>query len=164
MQRREARALRRARGATTLAVDVAADGVRLPLSRQRLRRLAQDVLRRESVRHAILSFAFVDTKTMVSLNRRVFGHRRPTDVITLSFRSPNDRAPVVADVYVAPEVVRRNADAAGVAAREELARVVVHGVLHALGMTHPEGDRRERSAMWRRQERLLATAKRDGLW
>jgi probable rRNA maturation factor len=42
--------------------------------------------------------------------------------------------------------------------REELARLVVHGTLHVLGYVHPEGGTRTESAMWKRQERLLARA------
>ena len=38
---------------------------------------------------------------------------------------------------------------------EEIARLVVHGVLHTLGYDHPENEGREASDMWRRQERLL---------
>jgi probable rRNA maturation factor len=155
--------LRRTRAAG-LAVDVALEGVRLPLSRERVRRIAQHALRREGVRDAIVSFAFVTARAIAALNRRVLRHTGPTDVITLAFHPAGKGAPLVADVYVAPEVVRRNAAAAGVTAREELARVVVHAVLHALGARHPEGEARERSAMWRRQERTLAAAKRDGLW
>jgi probable rRNA maturation factor len=101
---------------------------------------------------------------MTLLNRRVFGRGRPTDVIALAFRRPGPGAPVIGDIYVAPDVVKRNAGAAGIAAREEFARVVVHGALHALGMMHPDGEGRERSALWRRQERILAAARRDGLW
>ena len=39
--------------------------------------------------------------------------------------------------------------------REEVARLVVHGILHVLGYDHPEDETRETSDMWRRQERLL---------
>jgi probable rRNA maturation factor len=42
--------------------------------------------------------------------------------------------------------------------REELLRLVVHGVLHVLGHDHPEDDARYTSPMWRRQERLLRSA------
>jgi ssRNA-specific RNase YbeY (16S rRNA maturation enzyme) len=39
---------------------------------------------------------------------------------------------------------------------------VVHGTLHVLGYDHPDGEERTASAMWQRQERLLASALRDG--
>lgn len=64
--------------------------------------------------------------------------------------------PVVGDIYICPDVVRNNAERFKVGIREELARVVVHGTLHALGYEHPDGDERTGSDMWRRQERILA--------
>jgi len=44
----------------------------------------------------------------------------------------------------------------GIPVREELRRLVVHGVLHVTGHDHPAGPPRVRSPMWRRQERYLA--------
>jgi probable rRNA maturation factor len=64
--------------------------------------------------------------------------------------------PVVGDVYIAPDVARASARENGISVREELARLVVHGTLHVLGYDHPEDDTRTRSAMWKRQERLVA--------
>ena len=66
------------------------------------------------------------------------------------------------DVYIAPEVARRNAREHGCGLREETARLVVHGVLHVLGHDHPDGEERTDSTMWRRQERLLARAREAG--
>ena len=59
-------------------------------------------------------------------------------------------------MYISPEVARENAARHGCGLREEIARLVVHGVLHALGREHPEGDDRTASPMWARQEQLLA--------
>ena len=53
------------------------------------------------------------------------------------------------------------ATAAGVAERDELLRLVVHGVLHALGYEHPEGATRTLSTMWRVQERHLRRLSED---
>ena len=64
---------------------------------------------------------------------------------------------MVGDVYIAPDVARRNAREQGAGVREELMRLVVHGVLHVLGHDHPEDDSRYASPMWQRQERLLRT-------
>jgi probable rRNA maturation factor len=64
---------------------------------------------------------------------------------------------LVGDIYIAPEVARRNALSFGVPQREEVARLVVHGVLHVAGYDHPEGAARIESPMWRRQEQLLHT-------
>ncbi|MGH7669133.1 MAG: rRNA maturation RNAse YbeY [Gemmatimonadaceae bacterium] len=45
--------------------------------------------------------------------------------------------------------------------REELVRLVVHGTLHVLGYDHPDDASRLQSAMWKRQERLVALVLRS---
>ncbi|HKG94085.1 MAG TPA: rRNA maturation RNase YbeY, partial [Gemmatimonadaceae bacterium] len=114
------------------------------------------VLRAERVRQAMLSIALVSRREIARLNRAHLGHAGPTDVISFAHRATADGGPVVGDVYIAPEVARENARAHRVGVREEVARLVVHGVLHVLGYEHPERDGRTASAMWRRQERYVS--------
>ena len=102
--------------------------------------------------------------TIAAMNREHLGHTGETDVITFALGRPTVSAPLVGDIYVAPDVVREQAKRWRVPAREELARVVVHGVMHAIGHHHPDGDGREASPMWKRQERWLAAARKEGVW
>jgi probable rRNA maturation factor len=140
----------------TLSVDVALDGVRSPVSRIRVADIAREVLRAEGVRNALLSVALVSTPRMRALNRTHLERSGATDVIAFGFARVGTKGPVVGDVYIAPDVARASARENGVPVREELARLVVHGTLHVLGYDHPEDDTRTRSAMWRRQEQLVA--------
>jgi probable rRNA maturation factor len=140
----------------SLVVDVATEGVRVPVARERVAEIARAVLRAEKVKHAMLSIAFVTPRRIAALNREHLGHRGPTDVISFHFQRATGDDPVVGDVYVCPDVARESAAAHGVGVRHELTRLVVHGTLHVLGHDHPEGEEREQSAMWRRQERLVA--------
>jgi probable rRNA maturation factor len=139
-------------------VDVSAETVGVPVARARVARVAERVLRAEGVRHAMLSVAFVSEREIASLNWRHLRHRGPTDVISFGFVPARKGGPVVGDVYIAPQVARRNALEHGRGIREETLRLVVHGVLHVLGYDHPEDESRYRSPMWRRQERLLRSA------
>jgi rRNA maturation RNase YbeY len=142
-----------------LLVVVSAAGVRAPVAVAPLEAIARAVLRAERVRHAMLSVALVSRARIVALNAAHLGRRAATDVIAFGF-SRDPRGPVIGDVYLAPEVARLNARRLGVPVREEILRLVVHGVLHVLGYDHPDGPARERSPMWRRQEALLARALR----
>lgn len=139
----------------THVVDVGAQGVRLPLARQRVVEIANTVLRRERIRAAQLSITFVDKRRIASLNRRHLNHRGATDVISFALSPASTRAPLVGDIYIAPEVARRNAQENRITQREELTRLVVHGVLHVIGFDHPAGDGRRASPMWKRQEVLV---------
>lgn len=150
----------------TLAVTVGAEVPRVALGRSHVQHLARDVLRAEGVRHALVSIAFVTPRTIARLNRAHLGHRGATDVIAFAFaprssirgrrgRPAHRSDGVVGDVYIAPAVARQNAVRWHVGIREELARLVVHGVLHVVGYDHPAGPDRIHAAMWHRQERLL---------
>ena len=146
----------------SLAVDVSVDGVRAPLSRARVVAIAQRVLRAEGVRQAMLSITFVTRQAIARLNARHLGVRGATDVIAFGFERAVSDGPVVGDVYIAPDVAREHARQHSHGVRTEVARLVIHGVLHVLGYDHPTDDRREDSAMWQRQEALLRSAQRAG--
>jgi probable rRNA maturation factor len=140
----------------SIAIDVSADGVRVPIARSRVADIARNVLVAEGVREAMLSITFLGPRAMGALNRRHLGHRGATDVISFGFTGTGDRGPIIGDIYVAPDVARDNARRYAVGLREEIARLVVHGVLHVLGYDHAEGEARVASPMWNRQETLLA--------
>lgn len=135
-------------------MSVSSPGGRLPVAAARLEALAQAALKAESVKNAELSFTFVSPRVMASLNRKHLGHTGATDVITFALET--DPSGVLrADVYICVEVARDQAREHGVGVREEVQRLVVHGVLHACGYEHPVDASRTTSPMWRRQETLL---------
>jgi probable rRNA maturation factor len=138
----------------TLTVDVATDGVRSPLSRERVAAIARAALRSERVRNALVSITFLDRRAIARLNSQHLGHAGATDVISFGFSRATANDAVIGDVYICPEVGRAHAKACRAPVRQEIARLVVHGVLHVLGHDHPDDDR-EHSDMWRRQERLV---------
>jgi rRNA maturation RNase YbeY len=138
-----------------LIADVSSEGVRIPLSSARVAATAKAVLAAEGVTDALLSITFLTTRAMARLNRQHLAHAGATDVISFGFDRAA-RSAIVGDVYICPDVARRNAREAGIGVREEIARLVVHGTLHVLGYDHPVGKSRQASSMWRRQEILLA--------
>jgi probable rRNA maturation factor len=111
------------------------------------------VLRGES-RRAAISVTFLGWRAMRRLNHAHLGRDRSTDVI--AFALPQPDGSLAGDLYVCRPQAVREAHHRGIRAREELLRLLIHGTLHLLGHDHPEGADRERSAMWRTQERYLA--------
>jgi probable rRNA maturation factor len=143
------------RAADRHAVTVACDGVRTPVATTRLEALSRRVLMAEGVPRAMLSITLVSARAMARLNREHLAHRGPTDVITFAL-GDDGSGTLMADIYICPEVARTQARELGVGVREELARLVVHGTLHACGWDHPVDGAREASPMWKRQELLLS--------
>ena len=145
----------------SLLVDVAPDGTRSPLARERIEGVVRTVLAAEGIRDALVSVAIVSGRAITALNRKHLGHDAPTDVIAFGLKGTDAMVPVIGDIYIAPEVARDRAAELGVGVREEVARLAVHGTLHVLGYDHPEGEDRTTSAMWKRQERLVTKAMRQ---
>ncbi len=138
------------------AVDVAIRGVRPPRWRAGLETLCRRALAAAGIDGWDLSVLLVDDEVIRALNERYRGRNRPTDV--LSFPQAEGRripgpARAVGDIVISVETLRRTAAERGIDEREELTRLVVHGVLHLDGMDHGRGRGR---AMLDRQRRVLA--------
>ena len=131
--------------------------VRRPgISPARVRRLVAATLRTERIDNALISVTFVGRTAIAQLNKRYLRHKGPTDVISFGMGRDAPGMPAVGDIYICPEIARRNAKFSGASLSEELARLVVHGTLHIAGHDHPDDESRTESEMWRRQERILA--------
>lgn len=146
-----------------------------PVDTMRWIRLAEHVLADEGVRgEAEVSLLFVDEEAIADLNSRFLGKEGPTDVLAFpiddepaeSGRSPDsggtgpgfasepDEAPVLlGDVVICPAVAERNAPEHAGTYEDELALLVVHGLLHIIGMDHEEAE--EAEAMEARERELL---------
>ena len=140
-----------------------------PLEPSLLVELAEAVMVAEALpADTELAIHIVDTVRMAELNERHLGKVGPTDVLSFPIESlspgevpialEDGPPPTIGDVLICPSVVRQNAGDAGVAFDDELALMVVHGVLHLLGYDHVDDEDAER--MEARERQLLAGAGR----
>lgn len=116
-----------------MRVHVAARGVRAGVAFARLRAAARRAMRLVGLpRAAEVEVALVDDATIARLNRRFLGHRGPTDVLTFP-AGPRAGDRVVGEIVISVDQARRQAREAGWGLAQELALLVVHGVLHLGG-------------------------------
>ena len=87
------------------------------------------------------------------MNRRYLRHDHVTDVISFPLWEIDE--PPVGDIYIGYEQAQRQAEEAGVALEQEIARLAIHGTLHVLGHEHPDDETRTTSKMWQLQETIL---------
>lgn len=136
--------------------------------------LAREVLLAEGVRgDAELSLLFVDEAAIAELNQRFMDAEGPTDVLAFPIDDPvvagrwpdagtagpdrdepdpGDLPLLLGDVVVCPAVAQRQAPTHAGSYEDELALLVVHGVLHVLGHDHAEPDE---TAVMQERERVL---------
>jgi probable rRNA maturation factor len=108
---------------------------------ERWRRLALDVLGDRDA-NGELTLTFIDRGDIAELNVEHMGTSGPTDVLSFPMDDePLDGVPtLLGDVVISPAVAAGQfADHAGTI-DDELALLVVHGILHVLGHDHAEPD------------------------
>jgi len=158
-------------------VFVADEQSQYPVEHLRWLHLAEQVLAAEGVRgDAELSVLFVDEQAMTDLNRRFNSKHAPTDVLAFPIdeepsqggRSPDsggtgpgytppepsELPTLLGDVVICPSVASRNAPEHAGTYDDEIALLLVHGILHLMGMDHHEDT--EATAMEAREQVLLA--------
>jgi probable rRNA maturation factor len=118
-------------------------------------RLAAAVLE-DAGRRGELTLTFVERAEIAALNAEHLGHDGPTDVLSFPLDDDDDRGlPVLlGDVVICPDVAREQAPLHAGTLDDELALLVVHGVLHVLGHDHAEPD--EAASMQARERELLS--------
>ncbi len=150
-----------------MTIDVfAADEQRAhPMDVARWAELARQVLTARGIKgETEVSLLFVDEEAMAALNEQFLGKSGPTDVLSFPIEDepgPTGRSPdfggsgpgttsehgaltLLGDVVVCPSVAARNALEHEVDLDDEVALLVVHGLLHLLGMDHQEDAEAER--------------------
>jgi probable rRNA maturation factor len=160
----------------TVEVFAADEQTDFPVDTLRWVRLAEAVLADEGVQgDTELSMLFVDETSIADLNKRFLGKDGPTDVLAFpideepaeSGRSPDsggsgpgftgdpEEAPtLLGDVVICPTVAHRNAPDHAGTFEDEIALLVVHGVLHLLGLDHMDDE--EAEEMEAKERALLA--------
>lgn len=131
-----------------------------PIDTERWLKLANEVLTAEKVPEDVeVSVVYVDEPTIKDLNERFLGKTGPTDVLSFPIdetlsdvgRMPDsggtgpggssddddaDAATLLGDVVICPSIAATNAPDHAGRYDDELALLLVHGLLHLLGMDH----------------------------
>lgn len=108
---------------------------------------------------SLVSLTFVSEKRMQEINMAQRKKDRPTDVLSFAtaeevrMSTPLSLPTELGDIFLCPIYARREAKRRGIDEREELVRLLIHGVLHLQGYDHASVD--EEVEMFGLQERLL---------
>jgi probable rRNA maturation factor len=146
-----------------------ADEQDVPVDTAAMRKLAESVLEAEGCPpDSEVSLILVDGTEMASYNQRFLKRPGTTDVISLPIEEltpgrpptavPAGPPPMLGDVILDPSHIKAGVQDRGVDFDDELALLVVHGLLHLLGYDQDEESAAE--AMETRERQLLEAAGR----
>ena len=107
-------------------------------------------------RRVQIDLVFVNDQSMATLNETHLGHDGPTDIITFDYSTATL---LHGELVICPQVAATHARKFDNSLGEELARYVIHGVLHLLG--HDDHDSDDQSKMKAEEDRLLDRLRRQ---
>jgi len=132
-----------------------------PVDKKFLRKIGQKVLEKESPlakatenkekKKIDLSIVLVGQKKIRELNKNYRKKDRATDVLSFKYNS-------LGEIVICPEAVRKNAKKFNSTFKKELARVLIHGILHLLGYNHKKSSR-ETDKMCKKERYYLSYLK-----
>ena len=105
------------------------------------------VVEREGFKLGFLNIIFCSDRYLLLLNKQHLNHDYFTDIITFPFV---DEKIISGDLFISLDRVSENAETQKVSKQKELARVVIHGILHLCGYNDKQ---EEEVAMMRSKEK-----------
>lgn len=87
-----------------------------------------------------INYLFCDDETIIDYNRRFLGHDYYTDVITFD---DSANGTINGDILISLDTVRTNAEKFSASYKDELDRVIIHGILHLCGINDKGPGERE---------------------
>lgn len=127
----------------------------------RLRRLAEAMLRAIGQQGAELSVALVDDAEIQALNARWRDKPKATDVLSFSLVEgdfADHRGGLLGDVVISVETAAAQAAERHRGLDQEVTRLLIHGLLHLIGHDHESDDE---ARVMQREERRIRQALRE---
>jgi len=123
----------------------------IPLpGRSKLKAFIVDFFKKEGKSLKTLNYIFCSDQQLLKINQRFLHHDFFTDIITFNLSGfPKE---IEGEIYISVTRVKENALHLKVPFKEELFRVIFHGVLHLCGY---EDNTRSKSALMRKKENQL---------
>ena len=113
----------------------------IKINRTELNRWIKQVIGNHGASLKFLNIVLCSDKYLLKLNKEYLGHDTFTDIITFHYQEKE--SPVEGELFISLDRVKDNAAELGLDLKNELDRVIIHGVLHLLGFDDTTPELRE---------------------
>jgi len=91
----------------------------------------QSIFKIEKTKAQDINIIFCSDDFLININKEYLNHNYPTDIIT--FEISRDHSGIIAEIYISVDSVTRNSIDYQSTKKNELHRVIFHGILHLCG-------------------------------
>jgi len=99
--------------------------------RTRLKHFVANIFKKEKKSASSLTYVFCSDEYLLGINKQFLQHDYYTDIITFDLSST--KGVIEGEVYISIDRVKDNSNQLGTRIKDELHRVIFHGVLHLCG-------------------------------
>lgn len=96
-----------------------------------------------------LTYIFSTNRIITALNKKFLNHNYQTDILTFSITNN----PLQAEIYISIEKIRENSILYNCTFKEELLRVMFHGILHLCG--YDDNSSKQKKEMRKKEDYYL---------
>lgn len=115
------------------------------------------VSEKESVRIDYLNYIFCSDNYLLDINKKYLKHDYFTDIIT--FESSEEDGKVSGDIFISIDRAKDNAADYNVSLKNEVTRLIIHGLLHLIGFKDSTDD--EKLLMRKKEDYYLSLSPKD---
>ena len=113
----------------------------LQVRKPAIRKLVQKVIQEESLFEREIHIIFVDDKYLSTLHKEYLDDPTPTDVMSFDL---SDDDLIEGEIYISVDSAKRHASEFGVSLNSEIARLIIHGLLHLKGLDDSTASERKK--------------------
>lgn len=123
------------------------DGVKMPkIRRKDTSAWIKEVAASYGKKVGSIAYIFCNDEKILEVNKQYLQHDYYTDIITFDYCEDEEmmgnKNTISGDLFISLDTVRSNAEQQGTSYEEELHRVIIHGILHLVGINDKgPGDR-----------------------
>ncbi|MDL2213301.1 rRNA maturation RNase YbeY [Bacteroides sp. OttesenSCG-928-J23] len=124
-----------------MAIYFHTEGVDMPkISATHIKAWVNEVAQSYGKKAGEINYIFCSDEKILEVNRQYLQHDYYTDIITFDYSEGNK---IAGDLFISLDTVRSNSEQFGTDYRNELFRVIIHGILHLCGINDKGPGERE---------------------
>jgi len=117
--------------------------------KKKLKRFMLSIFKSEKKKVETLTYIFSTNRIIRALNKKFLNHNYQTDILTFPITSN----PIQAEIYISIEKIKENSTLYNCTVKEELLRVMFHGILHLCG--YDDNSHKQKKEMRKKEDHYL---------
>lgn len=135
---------------------------KIRVDRRRVRRAMTRIMKYLNCSNKVISLSIVDNKEITEINRRYLNRDYPTNVLAFSLAAGefgNINPDILGDIVISADMAYKDAVESDIEFNDELAFLMIHGMLHLLNYDHDNVSHRKTQQMKEKEQYLFSMLK-----